>query len=104
MFSEVGACRWHTFPMASRASNSATNVKMAFAKRLRMLREAYGREIGKPGLSQREFAEMLGLETERYSTYERGTREPSISILAEIRSLTGVNLNGLIAGDIDKAA
>lgn len=83
---------------------TASETRSAFAVRLRMLREAYGREIGIPGLTQREFAEMLGLETERYSTYERGTREPPLSVLASIRALTSVNLNGLIAGDIDKAA
>ncbi|MCW2266270.1 transcriptional regulator with XRE-family HTH domain [Gluconobacter cerinus] len=90
--------------MAQQIKISASSIRSAFSARLSMLREAFGREIGRPGLTRKEFAELLGLEAERYSTYERGTREPPLSVLAQIHLITGVNLNGLIAGDIDKAA
>lgn len=90
--------------MPTPAKISASSVRSGFSARLAMLREAYGRSLGRPGLTRKEFAELLGLEAERYSTYERGTREPPLSVLVEIHLVTGVNLNGLIAGDIDRAA
>ncbi|MBF0859391.1 helix-turn-helix transcriptional regulator [Gluconobacter sp. LMG 31484] len=90
--------------MAKQVTISASDIRSAFSARLSMLREAFGRELGRPSLTRKEFAELLGLEAERYSTYERGTREPPLSVLAKIHVVTGVNLNGLIAGDIDKAA
>ncbi|MBS1075587.1 helix-turn-helix transcriptional regulator [Gluconobacter sp. Dm-73] len=89
--------------MSTSSKLSASSVRSAFSARLTMLREAYGRSVGRPNITRKEFAELLGLEAERYSTYERGTREPPLSVLVEIHTVTGVNLNGLIAGDIDKA-
>ncbi|WP_217408673.1 helix-turn-helix domain-containing protein [Acetobacter estunensis] len=90
--------------MARATKIPASDVRAQFSARLRMLRHAFGQETGNPGITQKEFAELLGIEPERYGTYERGIREPPLSVLASIRRVTGVNLNGLIAGDIDKAA
>lgn len=72
--------------------------------RLAALRKAWGREIGRPDLTMGEFAEMLGLEAETYRRYERSETEPPIRVLSAIRRVTGVSLNSLISGDIERAA
>jgi len=104
MSRETCALRCANEPMPNARKLPASDIREHFATRLRMLRSAFGREIGKPGLTQKEFAEMLEIEGERYGTYERGLREPPLSVLVSIRAVTGVNLNGLIAGEIDRAA
>ena len=83
---------------------AATAQRDAFAARLRALRQTYGVQIEQPLLSQAGFAEMLGVEAETYRRYERGETEPPLRTLAKIRETTGVSLNSLVAGEIDRAA
>jgi len=58
-----------------------TAAKAAFATRLIALRQAFGASIGKPRLTQREFAEMLNLQAETYGRYERAETEPNVLLL-----------------------
>jgi transcriptional regulator with XRE-family HTH domain len=90
--------------MTRTPTKSASAEREAFATRLKALRQSYGIDIGEPGLTQEEFAKRLGLQGETYRRYERGETEPPLRVLAAIRRLTGINLNSLIAGEIDRAA
>jgi len=91
----------HYLVMKRAPKKSTSIVNATFAGRLKEVRESFGNKIGNPGLKQKEFAEILGLEAERYSTYERGTREPPLSVLAAIRRITGVKLDLLIGAALD---
>lgn len=96
-----------SFPLManrSRRPKPASAVSKEFGARLKRLRQDYGREIGQPGLSQASFAALFGVEGETYGRYERGETEPPLHTLQEIRRVTGVNLNNLISGEIDRAA
>jgi len=53
------------------------------------------------GLSMEDFASAVGLKAETYRRYERGETEPNVRTLAEIRRLTKINLNFLVAGEPD---
>ena len=77
---------------------------MAFAARLRALRQTYGVQIGQPLLSREEFAAMLNLEGETYRRYERAETEPPLRVLARLRQVTGASLNALVAGEINGSA
>ena len=83
---------------------SASSERQSFGARLTALREAYGREIGKPDLSMKDFAQLLGLQEETYRRYERAETEPSLKTLSAIRRVTGVSLNSLVAGEVHRAA
>lgn len=76
----------------------------AFALRLRNLRLAYARAIDLPELAPAEFAGMLGVERAAYEAYERGEREPPLSVLAVLHQKTGVSLDWLIADETRPAA
>lgn len=69
-----------------------------FATRLTAVRLAYGRLSGRPDLSRAVFAAELGVERETYRRWERGETSPPIPVLAQIRELTGISLDFLIAG------
>lgn len=69
-----------------------TAPKTEFALRLRDVR----RRNGDPDRS--EFAEKLGISVTALATYERGEREPSVSVLAGYRKNFGVNVDWLITG------
>jgi transcriptional regulator with XRE-family HTH domain len=69
-----------------------------FAARLKQLRLNYGTQIEKPGLSARQFANILGIAAQRYRRYERAEIEPPLEVLALLRRLTGVSLDRLVAG------
>lgn len=73
-------------------------VRLAFSRRLRALRRAYGASLGQPYYEQWAFAAALGLHTASYSRYERAETEPSLGVLAALRRLTGVSLDHMIAG------
>ena len=90
--------------MARPTKKPASAERGAFAARLTALRQTYGMSIGQPGLDMGEFAKLLGLEGETYRRYERGETEPPLRVLSAIRRVTGISLNALIAGEIDKAA
>jgi hypothetical protein len=76
-------------------------ARRLFATALREARLRYGRETDQGELTQRVFAEMLGIRgerpEERYGLYERAEREPPLWILAAIRRVTGYSLDALIA-------
>lgn len=90
--------------MSNAAKRTARAERQAFATRLQALRQTYGIRTGRQLLSKEEFAAMLGLEGETYRRYERAETEPSLRVLTRIREVTGVSLNSLIAGEIDRAA
>lgn len=83
---------------------AASAERQAFATRLQALRQTYGVRTGRPLLSREEFAAMLDLEGETYRRYERAETEPPLRVLTRLREVTGVSLNSLIAGEIDRAA
>lgn len=58
-------------------------------KKLRELRIA-------KGISQKELAEYLGITVASYSLYERGNREPNISILKKIAAYYGISVDELL--------
>lgn len=97
------AC-WQDSVMTRPDDKTASAERQAFATRLRALRQSYGISIGEPGLSQEEFAKRLGLQGETYRRYERSETEPPLRVLSAVRRLTGISLNSLIAGEIDRAA
>lgn len=75
--------------------------KTEFARRLIELREFYGAATGRPNLSQKDFAQILGFgegQKETYRRYERGETEPNMRTLAEIHRVTGASLDLLISG------
>lgn len=90
--------------MSNATKRAAIAERQAFASRLQALRQTYGVTIGRPLLTKEEFAAMLGLEGETYRRYERAETEPSLRVLTKIREVTGVSLNSLVAGEIDRAA
>ena len=69
-----------------------------FGRRLRELRLAHGADIGRPKLSLRQFAVMIGISPERLSFYERGAVEPPFAVLIELQRITRCSLDRLIAG------
>ncbi len=58
-------------------------------KRLKELRLA-------KGISQKEIAEYLGITVAAYSLYERGNREPNISILRKIAEYYSISMDELL--------
>lgn len=50
-------------------------------------------------LTQDELGDLLGLERQTISTYEQGTREPSISTLCKMVEIFSVTMDSLIFGD-----
>jgi transcriptional regulator with XRE-family HTH domain len=78
----------------------ANAVRNAFPRRLRELRRRYGQAKG-ASVSQATFAKLLGIDPERYGSYERGGREPNLTILASLRRVTGASLDQLICGEDD---
>lgn len=49
--------------------------------------------------TQKDFAEKLGVEAERYRMWERGDREPDITHFIKISKLLGRPLDWLILGE-----
>lgn len=75
-------------------------IRQAFACRLQQLRTDYGNCLGRR-LSQRSFGILLGIDSQRYGSYERADREPTLEILAALRRVTGVSLDELLAPSKD---
>jgi hypothetical protein len=71
------------------------SVRNTFSLRLRDLRKAHGKQIGRR-LSQPAFAAMLGISGDRYGSYERADRASLLEVLAALRRLMGVSLEDLI--------
>lgn len=55
---------------------------------------------GKEGLTQREFAERLGLKQATLGAYEEGRATPPLNILTDIARLFKVSLDNLIGADL----
>ena len=75
-------------------------MSMRFARRLRELRGT---------MSQEDFAVRIGVKQTSYSSWERGIKEPSISVLYGISSTLGVSADWLLGlsddrGDSQSAA
>ncbi|NPD68278.1 helix-turn-helix transcriptional regulator [Lichenicola cladoniae] len=75
-----------------------STIRQSFALRLQELRADHGRHLGRGPLSQRAFSELLGIDKDRYGSYERADREPPLEILAKLRKVTGMSLDELIGG------
>ena len=71
-------------------------MRLAFGRRLATIREAAGYETATA------FADALGLSIATYSRYERGETEPGMETLQKMQQLTGVSLDFLIAGRVDR--
>ena len=65
-------------------------IMRTFGQKLKAARERAGFETGK------QFAEALGVDENRYRHWERGTAQPSLSMLARITRLLKVELNELV--------
>ena len=80
---------------------TTAEARQLFAAALREARLRYGRETGQGDLTQKAFAQMLGISgdrpEERYGLYEKAKREPPLWILAALRRVTGYSLDDLIA-------
>ena len=63
-----------------------------FGKRLRACRLAAGYE------GYQDFAKAVGLESETYRTYETGSRQPKLHVLAKIAEKLDKSLDFLILG------
>lgn len=68
------------------------------------VRVSFGTVTGRPDISQKDFAEMIGLEGETWGTYERGVSYPNVKTLQRLKKLTGVNLDFLISGEPEKSS
>lgn len=73
----------------------SSEVKQAFAKRLRRLREGLGYEY-------QEMADTLGVGKDTYRKYEKGANEPSLFVLDSLHRHFGVSLDFLISGNNEK--
>lgn len=70
-----------------------TQHRSEFAERLRIGRRARGFATAK------EAAQILDVEQNTYTTWERGERAPDVWQLFKIKSLLGLPLDWLINGD-----
>ncbi|WP_195270307.1 helix-turn-helix transcriptional regulator [Eubacterium sp. 1001713B170207_170306_E7] len=55
----------------------------------------------KEGLTQKEFAEKLGLVQATISAYEKGIRSPTFKVMIDISEIFGVDLNLLMSKDVE---
>ncbi|ABM44578.1 hypothetical protein X471_00101 [Bartonella bacilliformis str. Heidi Mejia] len=69
-----------------------TEAKTVFGKRLRHIRLA----LGDP--SRETLAKNFNMTKNSIAFYERGEREPNLSVLQAYRTLYGVNINWLLTG------
>ncbi|WP_455476703.1 helix-turn-helix domain-containing protein [Bartonella sp. B41] len=69
-----------------------TEAKTIFGKRLRYIRLA----LGDP--SREALAKSFSMTKNSIAFYERGEREPNLSVLQTYRTLYGVNINWLLTG------
>ncbi len=54
------------------------------------------------GFTQRKLADMLHLSDRTVSKWERGLGCPDVSLLSEVSRALGVNIEGLLAGELDE--
>lgn len=74
-------------------------MKTDFAKAFRVIRAAYG-------LQQAELAERMNISASQLSLIEKGKRQPSLRVIGNLGSVTGVPtpLITLLASDPDEVA
>ena len=73
-------------------------MKHTFGERFRLIRE-------NQGLSQREFAQILGISQSGYSSVEKGDHAPSMVVASEIAvKFPQINLRWLLTGEDDMLA
>lgn len=82
-----------------RPTDLPTTFQQGFALRLQQLRVDHGKRSN-CRMSQMTFAALLGIDMNRYGSYERADREPPLEILARLRQVTGVSLDKLIGADL----
>lgn len=67
----------------------SSNMKIILGERLKEQREELA-------LTQRELAEKLGMNAVTYLHYEKGQREPPLSVLADMARFFGVSVDYLL--------
>lgn len=74
-------------------------MKTDFAKAFRVIRAAYG-------LQQAELANRIGISASQLSLIEKGKRQPSLRVIGNLGTATGVptSLITLLASDADEVA
>lgn len=65
--------------------------QLPFGKRLREARES-------KGLTQKEFAELLGISASTLSKYENSMQSPSAEMLGKMSVILGITMNKLTMG------
>lgn len=54
------------------------------------------------GMTQRALADAMGISDRAVSKWERGMGFPDVSLLRELSEILGVNIAGLLAGELDE--
>ena len=70
-------------------------VEMTFAEHLLLLRK-------QSGLKQTQIAEIIGISYRAYQTYERGEREPGLSVLIALADYYNISLDDLACREFPK--
>lgn len=68
------------------------------------LAESLKNERKKSGLSQKEFADKLGMNARTYASYERGERDISTAVLLNICKTLNISSDVLLGNDTDNAS
>lgn len=77
-------------------ADESTPFSRAFGKRLRTIRKAEGYK------KARQFAEVLGVEENTLTTWERGTRTPKLDMVLRICQVLRKEPNDLLIGRVVK--
>ncbi|MBR4800442.1 MAG: helix-turn-helix transcriptional regulator [Clostridia bacterium] len=75
--------------MKSVALASRTKMEIKFAENLKSLRKS-------KGLSQKELADIVGVDQRTVSAWETKTAEPSLDMLAKLCEIFGETFDGLL--------
>ena len=68
------------------------------------LAESLKNERKKSGLSQKEFADKLGMNARTYASYERGERDISTAVLLNICKTLNISSDVLLGNDTDNTS
>jgi transcriptional regulator with XRE-family HTH domain len=79
-------------PLLTATANCGLAAQSSIGGRIRAVRH-------QAGLTQQEFARTLGFSKRAVASWERGTAEPSVSVLPALRRTYGVDLDWLVMGD-----
>lgn len=61
--------------------------------------KAFRMERARRKISQKDMAELLGIERATYATYEKGTRTPSLSLLKKFSEMSGISIDSMVKGE-----